>query len=112
MKTRTVTTTSTMLMTRLVPLKDRCELSLIFMVAAAVGQVALASRGFPLSAEIVSSMAGGVAFGMLWVIPKLTLRNVARTLILGVVWSTLSVVIDRQVESVMTNPVSRQEVFS
>ena len=112
MKTNSVTTIVPFALAERLPCKDRVELSLIFMVAAAVGGVVLASRGFPATAEIAHGFAGGLMFSMLWTIPKLTLRNVARTLILGFVWSALSITIQHQVESVMTNPVSHQEVYS
>jgi hypothetical protein len=95
-----------------VPISQRVELSLVFMAAAAVGQVVLTSRGFSLTAELVGPMANGFMFSVLWVVRGLTPSNILRTLILGTVWITLSNVIEFQITSLMTSPVPEQQEFS
>jgi hypothetical protein len=112
MKTNSATSASPLVMAEWVPLTERAELSLIFMVAASVGEVVLASRGFAGVGYASGAVAGGFVFCALWVLPGRSLGNVARTLVLGFAWSVLFTGIEAQTISVMTDPVSHQEVVS
>ena len=112
MKTNAVITSNPLSMAEWVSCKDRIELSLIFMVAAGAGDVVLTSRGFEEAAEIAHVAVGGLMFAMLWIIPRLTLRNLVRILILGLGWSFTSITIEHQVANLLTSPVPYQEVSS
>ena len=106
MKTSSVTVPNLFALAEWVPRKERFELSLIFMVAAAAGNVVLSSRGLTTTADVFVPMANGFMFFLLWVLPRLNLRNAIRTLILGIAWVFLSNVICHQIASVMTSPIS------
>jgi hypothetical protein len=95
-----------------VPLKERVELTLIFMVAASVGEVVLASRGFTVAGYVCAAMIGGFVFSVLWVLPKLSLSNIIRTLVLGYVWSVLFTAVEVQVRDLMMPQAPEHEVFS
>lgn len=110
MKTNTVTTDNPFVMAEWVPLKDRVELSLIFMVAASAGKVVLASRGLEAIGYIAVSVTGILMFSMLWILPIVSLRSVLRAVAIGLIWTGFFTAIEHQVKNVMTNPVSYQEV--
>jgi hypothetical protein len=112
MKTTTVSGSSPLLLAGTVSLKDRVEMSLIFMVSAAVGEACLSSRGLSGVAQTLVPLSNGAMFVVLWVLPSLHIRNALRTLILGLLWSAISSATAGQISNLMVSPAPAQEVVS
>jgi predicted membrane metal-binding protein len=112
MKKNIVTEGNPFAMAGWVPLRDRVELSLIFMTAASAGEAVLASRGLAPLGYVAISLTSVLMFSVLWILPILNLKSVLRVLVLGVVWSGSFTVIEVQIRGVMTPQVSWHEVYS
>lgn len=110
MKTSTVSDPRPALLSQRLPVSQRVELSLVFMVAAAVGEVALTSRGMARAAELLIPLANSAMCCLLWVVPSLQPRRLLGLLIIFVAWAIVSLGISDQVAKLMLPVPVSQEV--